>query len=95
MPRPRLKRRISFNPDINYFKPRGVPMKNLGKVEITAEELESFYLRYLKDMDQKQAAESMATSASTYQRILYSAAKKIALALSEGKAIEIHKINKN
>lgn len=88
-PRPRLCRKVSFNPDVKYFKPQGVPMSNLEIVELTTEELEAYRLRHLKELDQQQASEKMNTSASTYQRIYYSAAKKIADSLANGKAIKI------
>jgi predicted DNA-binding protein (UPF0251 family) len=91
MPRPRLCRKIEFNPKITYFKPKGVPMRNLLSVELTNEELEAYRLRHLHNLDQKKAAEKMHTSASTYQRIIYSAYKKIADALINGKAIKIKK----
>jgi len=42
-------------------------------------------------MEQQEAADKMHTSQSTYQRILYSAYKKIADALINGKAIKIVK----
>ncbi|MBN2094052.1 MAG: DUF134 domain-containing protein [Candidatus Zambryskibacteria bacterium] len=89
MPRPKLCRRIRFNPHIHYFKPRGTPLRKLEEVELSTEELEAYRLRYLNDLDQKQAAKKMNTSASTYQRILYSACGKIADALINGKAIKI------
>ena len=91
MPRPRLCRKISFNPDVTYFKPQGVPMRELEIVELTAEEIEAYRLRHINDMEQQEAAEKMHTSQSTYQRILYSAYKKIADALINGKAIKIIK----
>ena len=91
MPRPRLCRKISFDPDVTYFKPQGVPMRELEIVELTVEEMEAYRLRHLNDLDQKQAAQKMKTSASTYQRILYSAYEKIADALIKGKAIKIVK----
>lgn len=91
MPRPRLRRRINFNPNITYFKPQGVPMRELELVELSMEELEAYRLRHIKDLDQEEAATEMRTSQSTYQRILYSAYKKIADALINGKAIEIIK----
>jgi len=91
MPRPRLHRKIEFNPNITYFKPQGVPMMDLEIVEFTAEEIEAYRLRYIKDMEQQEAANKMHTSQSTYQRILYSAYKKIADALINGKAIKIIK----
>lgn len=89
MPRPRLYRKIEFNPNITYFKPQGVPMRELEIVELTAEEIEAYRLRHINDMEQQKAADKMHTSQSTYQRILYSAYKKIADALINGKAIKI------
>jgi predicted DNA-binding protein (UPF0251 family) len=91
MPRPRLFRKIFFNPNITYFKPQGVPMRELEIVELTTEEMEAYRLRHINDLEQKDAAEKMNTSQSTYQRILYSAYKKIADALINGKAIKIIK----
>lgn len=91
MPRPRLCRKIEFNPDITYFKPRGVPMRNLEVVELTMEEMEAYRLRHMNELEQQEAADKMHTSQSTYQRILYSAYKKIADALVNGKAIKIIK----
>ncbi|MDD2354402.1 MAG: DUF134 domain-containing protein [Patescibacteria group bacterium] len=89
MPRPRLFRKINFNPQVSYFKPQGIPMNNIEIVELTTEEIEAYRLRYLENKDQKQAAQKMHTSASTYQRILYAANCKIANALVNGKAIKI------
>lgn len=66
-------------------------MRDLEMVELTAEEMEAYKLRHIDDMEQKQAAEKMCTSQSTYQRILYSVYKKIADALTNGKAIKILK----
>ncbi len=91
MVRPRLCRRIQFNPNVTYFKPQGVPMRELEIVELTTEEMEAYRLRHIHDMEQQEAAEKMHTSQSTYQRILYSAYKKIADALINGKAIKIVK----
>jgi predicted DNA-binding protein (UPF0251 family) len=92
MPRPRLCRKINFSPDTTYFKPQGVPLRHLEIVELTIEEMEAFRLRHIYNLEQKEAADKMFTSQSTYQRILYSAYKKIADALINGKAIRI--INK-
>ena len=91
MPRPRLNRRIRFNPNVTYFKPQGIPMRFLDTVELTAEELEALRLKNLKDLDQTECAEMMKTSQSTFQRILSSAYKKITEALVSGKAIKITK----
>ena len=91
MVRPRLCRRIRFNPDITYFKPQGVPMRLLEVVELTAEEAEALRLRNIKDLEQEEAAKQMNTSQSTFQRILSSAYKKITEAIIDGKAIKIIK----
>ena len=66
-------------------------MRFLEIVELTTEEMEAFRLRHINDLEQKEAAQKMKTSQSTYQRILYSAYKKIADALINGKAIRIIK----
>lgn len=91
MARPRACRRIKFNPHVSYFKPRGVSMRDLEVVDLSLEEIEAYRLKHLKILDQREAAKEMETSVSTYQRILYSASKKIAKALVNGKAIKINK----
>jgi predicted DNA-binding protein (UPF0251 family) len=91
MPRPRLNKKVSFNPKVTYFKPQGVPMRSIEMVELSKEEIEAYRLRYINDLDQKDAAKEMNTSTSTYQRIIDLAYKKIADALINGKAIKIIK----
>jgi len=91
MARPRLCRRIRFNPNIRYFKPQGVPMRFLEVVELTVEEVEALRLKNVKDLNQDECAKLMKTSQSTFQRILSSAYKKVAESLIEGKAIRIIK----
>lgn len=89
MPRPRLCRRIRFNPNIKYFKPQGIPMRHLKIVELTKEEIEAIRLKNEKGFNQSECAKKMNTSQSTFQRILLSAHKKTADALINGKAIKI------
>ncbi len=91
MPRPRLCRRISFNPEIVYFKPQGIPLRLLKEVTLTAEEVEALRLKNIKNLDQVECAKKMKTSQSTFQRILKSAHEKVSVALVEGKAIKIIK----
>ncbi len=67
-------------------------MRFLDVVELTTEEMEAYRLRHINDLEQAEAAKKMDTSQSTYQRILYSAYKKIADALINGKAIKITKV---
>jgi predicted DNA-binding protein (UPF0251 family) len=91
MVRPRRLRKIEFNPDITYFKPRGVPMSELEIAELTVEEIEALRLKNIEGMEQIEAAEKMGTSQSTFQRILVSAYQKVSDALINGKAIKIIK----
>jgi len=87
VPRPRRKRRVRFNPDVTYFKPAGVPLRNLEEVHLSLEELEALRLKNL--YDQKEAAEKMDISQPTYHRLLLEARRKVTEALVEGKAIKI------
>jgi len=89
MPRPRLSRKVTFVPPVTYFKPKGVPLRFLEIVELTAEEVEALRLKNEKCLDQIECAKLMETSQSTFQRILCSAYKKITDALINGKAIKI------
>ncbi len=91
MVRPIKPRRILFDPDVVYFKPRAVPLFLLEEVDLSMDELEALRLCDLKDLEQEDAAKKMKISQSTLQRILTSARKKVAEALSEGKAIKIKK----
>ena len=91
MTRPLKPRRIFFDPNVTYFKPRAVPLSLLEEVDLGRDELEALRLCDLKNMEQIEAAKKMKISQSTLQRILTSAHKKIAEALIEGKAIKIRK----
>ena len=91
MARPLKPRRVLFDPDVVYFKPRAVPLSILEEVDLSIDELEALRLCDLKDLEQKEAAKKMKVSQSTLQRILTSARKKVAEALTKGKAIKIRK----
>ena len=91
MARPLKPRRVLFDPNVVYFKPRAVPLSMLEEVDLSIDELEALRLCDLKDLEQKEAASKMKVSQSTLQRILTSARKKVAEALTEGKAIKIRK----
>lgn len=89
MPRPRLRRRICFCPNVTFFKPRGVPMRELDLVILEPDELEAFRLIDYKGLNQEGTARQMRVSRITVQRIYKRARRKIAKALIEGKAIRI------
>lgn len=89
MPRPRKCRRIWFEPEITYYKPAGVPTRELGEVILTKVELEALRLKDVENMEQEEAAKKMNISQPTFSRILESARKKVSEALINGKAIKI------
>ncbi len=89
MPRPRHCRRIAHLPQSNYYKPRGVPLSILQQITLTVDELESVRLADLEGLYQENAAKKMNVSRQTFGRILESAHRKIADALTNGKALLI------
>ena len=91
MVRPLKPRRVFFDPNVTYFKPRAVPLSMLEEVDLSLDELEALRLCDLKNLEQTEAARKMKISQSTLQRILTSAHQKVAQALIEGKAIKIRK----
>ena len=91
MVRPIKPRRVFFDPNVTYFKPRAVPLAMLEEVDLSIDELEALRLCDFKNLEQTEAARKMKISQSTLQRILTSARQKVAQALIEGKAIKIRK----
>lgn len=89
MPRPPKKRKIDFLPDLTYFKPAGVPLKELQEVSLGFEELEAIRLKDLEGLEQEACANHMGVSRPTFHRIIVQARHKLARALIEGKAIRI------
>jgi predicted DNA-binding protein (UPF0251 family) len=89
MVRPRLCRKIKFNPNVNYFKPRGIPLQKLEEVILPLEEFEAVRLKDLENLEQEECAKKMKISQPTFHRLILSARKKIADAIINGKAIKI------
>ena len=89
MVRPRRCRKISFQPDITYFKPAGVPLRNLDETIVNFDEAEAVRLVDLEEKDQKEVANKMEISQPTLSRLLKSGRKKLAEAIIKGKAIRI------
>ena len=89
MSRPRRFRRVGFQPDVTYFKPKGVMMVDLEESIITVDELEAVRLKDYEGLDQEKAAKKMNISQPTFHRLLLSARKNIADALVNGKALKI------
>ena len=89
MPRPRLFRRVGFQPEVTYFKPAGIRMVDLEESILTVDEFEAVRLKDLEGMEQEEAAKKMGISQPTFHRLILSARKKIADAIVNGKAIKI------
>ena len=89
MPRPCCQRRIAFVPGVTYFKPAGIPLRELEEVVVTLDELESLRLADLDGLYQEQAAEQMKISRPTFARIVEAGRKKVAEALIHGKALRL------
>jgi uncharacterized protein len=87
--RPRCLRTVEGVPDVDYFKPRGIPLTGLRVNSLKVEELEALRLVDLEGLEQEDAAERMGVSRRTLARELVSARRKVSQALIEGKAIEI------
>ena len=90
MPRPRKCRRVANEFGVTYFKPAGVPLRELEELEITVDELEALRLVDYKEKDQLKAAKDMGISQPTLHRLLACSRKKIADALTNGRAIKIN-----
>lgn len=89
MARPKKIRNIEKEPNIRYFKPQGVPLRDLEEVILGHDELEAIRLYEVENLDQKAAAIKMKVSQPTFARILDKALKNICEAIVNGKAIRI------
>jgi predicted DNA-binding protein (UPF0251 family) len=89
MPRPRICRRVACEPGVTYFKPAGIPLRDLTESELGIDELEAIRLVDFEEMEQIAASKKMEISQPTLHRLLRSGRKKVAQALIRGQAIKI------
>ncbi|MCX8202518.1 MAG: DUF134 domain-containing protein [Candidatus Micrarchaeota archaeon] len=89
MPKKIKYRKIGSIPKARIFKPFGSKITHLDEVVLTLDEFEALRLGELNGLTQKQAANRMWISQPTFNRLLSSARKKIALAITTGKQIRI------
>jgi len=87
MARPPKPRKVEFIPEVQFFKPAGIPMRKLEEINLSMEEIEAIRLKDQEGLTQQQCSEKMEISRPTFQRVLTSARSKIADALIDGKAI--------
>jgi predicted DNA-binding protein (UPF0251 family) len=91
MSRPCKPRNIEKEVEYTCFKPAWIPKDKLKKIELKAWEFEALRLSNLEDLSQKEASNKMWISASTFNRLVKSANKKITDALVNWKWIRIYK----
>ena len=89
MVRPQKNRRVAFNPEISYFKPRGIPMFDLEEVRLTVDQREAIRLSDLLGLSHEDAGRHMGVSRATFGRIVQRARQAVADALINGKAINV------
>lgn len=89
MPRPLCPRHISHQPPSNYFKPAGIPLRELEEIVLAADEMEAVRLADVEDLYHTEAAKRMKVSRQTFDRIVRRARQKIAQALVNGQALRI------
>ena len=86
MPRAVKCRRVCAEPRFKEFAPA---RENIAWLSMTLEELEAIRLCDYEGLEQEEAAQMMAVSRGTFQRILYAARKRVAEALCTGKGLRI------
>ncbi len=89
MPRPPCPRRVGFTPGVVFYKPAGVPLRDLEIVVVPLDEFEAVRLADLEALYQEDGAERMKISRPTFARLVESGRRKIADALANGKAIRL------
>ncbi len=89
MARPPKCRLVGKEPEVTYFKPRGVPLRELEEVTLTVEGVEALRLSEIEGLDQDSAAERMGISRQTFGRILGEARRTVARAVVNGLGLRI------
>jgi uncharacterized protein len=89
MGRPRKHRMIGCEINATYFKPQGIPMRELEEIALDMDEVEAIRLADIENLYHADAALKMGVSRPTFGNIIASAHKKIATAILEGKALRI------
>ena len=89
MPRPPCPRRICHTPPSDYFKPAGIPLRDLREITLAPDEMEALRLVDHVHLYNIDAAIRMGVSRQTLDRIVRRARRKVAEALVLGQALRI------
>lgn len=89
MGRPYKCRKVACKVAAVYFKPQGIPLRDLEEIDLELDEIEALRLADLEGLYQADAALKMGVSRQTFGNIITRAHKKVAVALLGGKALRI------
>ncbi len=89
MPRPCKCRTVCGLPDASYFKPIGIPLRELEECDLSVEGYEALRLADWEGLNMDDAAQHMGVSRHTFGRILRKARHAVAEALVLGRALRI------
>ncbi|WP_041767976.1 DUF134 domain-containing protein [Pseudovibrio sp. FO-BEG1] len=89
MPRPRKPRRIHGASGAQFFKPQGVPLRQLRAAVLSEDGMEALRLADAEGLEHAAAADLMGISRPTFSRLVSHARTVVATALSEGLALKI------
>lgn len=89
MVRPRKCRQIRHTPITRFYKPQGMPLRQLRIITLRDEELEALSLADVQELEHEAAAALMNISRPTFSRVLAQARRLVATALVEGAALRI------
>lgn len=82
-------RTVDFLPETDSFLPEGKEGSGAIEYVLKIEELEAMRLKDVEELSQEECADKMNVSRQTFQKIIDSARKKVALALTGGAGIRI------
>lgn len=89
MVRPKKERVVGIPNSLSYFKPGGIPLRQLEETLLTVDELESLRLCDLEQLSHEEAGRRMNVSRATLGRIVRQARCKVADALVHAKALRV------
>ena len=89
MPRPCKCRTVCGLPDASYFKPIGIPLRQLEESVLSVEGYEALRLADREGLNMDEAAQRMGVSRHTFGRILKKARHAVAEALVFGRALRV------
>ncbi len=89
MPRPKKCRMVDAAPGVRFFKPQGIPARELEEVYLSLDGYEALRLADREGLRHDEAARRMQVSRQTFGRILSAAHKAVADAIVEGLVLRI------